>query len=196
MCAVVTAGVLLGSLAPLTPHQTEAASAAPRAEWTTQNTEFVTRDASRLQLGGETFRASGANIYWLGLDENVGGVDYPTFFRIKDTLDSAHRAGITVVRSHMGTSTAQDDANTLALMPTLGEYNDDAFATIDFAVAYAGSLGIRLILPLTDEWEYYHGGHRDFTTPLGLESADFYTDPRAVDAYRTTSTTWSGAPTR
>nr|WP_244644839.1 carbohydrate binding domain-containing protein [Frigoribacterium sp. CFBP 8766] len=184
VCAVVATGVLLGSLAPLTPHQAEAASAAPRAEWTTQNTEFVTRDASRLQLGGETFRASGANIYWLGLDENVGGVDYPTFFRIKDTLDSAHRAGITVVRSHMGTSTAQDDANTLALMPSLGEYDDDAFATIDFAVAYAGSLGMRLILPLTDEWEYYHGGHRDFTTPLGLESADFYTDPRAIDAYQ------------
>jgi len=184
VCAVVATGVLLGSLAPLTPHQAEAASAAPRAEWTTQNTEFVTRDASRLQLGGETFRASGANIYWLGLDENVGGVDYPTFFRIKDTLDSAHRAGITVVRSHMGTSTGQDDANTLALMPSLGEYDDDAFATIDFAVAYAGSLGIRLILPLTDEWEYYHGGHRDFTTPLGLESADFYTDPRAIAAYQ------------
>ena len=62
-------------------------------------------------------------------------------------------------------------------MPCLGEYNDDAFATIDFAIAYAGTLGIRLILPLTDEWEYYHGGHRDFTTPLGLQSADFYTDP-------------------
>lgn len=89
LCAVVATGVLLGSLAPLTAHEAEAASAAPRAEWTTQNTEFVTRDASRLQLGGETFRASGANIYWLGLDENVGGIDYPTYFRIKDALDTA-----------------------------------------------------------------------------------------------------------
>jgi len=184
VCAAVATGVLLGSLVPLAPHAAEPAAAAPGDAWTTQNTEFVTRDATRLQLGGQTFRASGANIYWLGLDENVGGVDYPTYFRIKDTLDSAHRAGITVVRSHMATSTGQDGANELALMPASGEYNDEAFATMDFAVAYAGTLGIRLVLPLTDEWEYYHGGHRDFTTPLGLESADFYTDPRAIGAYQ------------
>nr|WP_276512183.1 carbohydrate binding domain-containing protein [Cryobacterium roopkundense] len=126
---------------------------------------------------------SGANAYWLGLDENVGGIDYPTYFRIKDALDTASQMGVTAVRSHMMTSTGQNDANPLAIMPSLGSYNDDAFATIDFAIAYAGSLGIRLLLPLTDEWEYYHGGHRDFTAPLGLESADFYTDPAAIAAF-------------
>lgn len=179
--AAILAAVLFGTLLPLTTHTP--ASAAPR-EWTNQNTGFVTRDATHLQVDGKRFRASGANIYWLGLDENVGGIDYPTYFRIKDTLDAAHRAGITVVRSHMGTSTSQDNANTLALMPTLGEYNDQAFATMDFAVAYAGTLGIRLILPLTDEWAYYHGGHRDFTAPIGLQPDDFYTDSRAISAYQ------------
>lgn len=161
-----------------------AASTASAPPLVSQNTSFVERDGSRLTLDGETFRASGTNIYWLGLDENVGGVDYPTYFRIKDALDTAHRMGVNVVRSHMMTSTGQDDANPLAIMPRLGEYNDAAFQTIDFAVAYAGSLGIRLILPLTDEWSYYHGGHRDFTTPLGLESDDFYTAPEAVSAYQ------------
>lgn len=160
-----------------------AASAAPTG-WTSQNTSFVTRNASQLELNGARLRASGANIYWLGLDENVGGVDYPTYFRIKDTLDAAHRAGITVVRSHMATSTSQNDANSLALMPSIGKYNEQAFATMDFAVAYAGKLGIRLILPLTDEWAYYHGGHRDFTAPFGLQPDDFYTDPRAIGAYQ------------
>lgn len=181
LSAAILTAVLFGTVLPLATHTP--ASAAP-SEWTNQNTSFVNRDAAHLQLDGHRFRASGANIYWLGLDENVGGVDYPTYFRIKDTLDAAHRAGITVVRSHLGTSTSQDNANTLALMPSLGKYNDQAFATMDFAVAYAGELGIRLILPLTDEWAYYHGGHRDFTAPLGLQPDDFYTDSRAVSAYQ------------
>ncbi|MBC7724115.1 MAG: cellulase family glycosylhydrolase [Burkholderiaceae bacterium] len=158
------------------------AVAAPQ-DWSTLNTEFVARDGSSLTLGGTDFRMSGANAYWLGLDENVGGVDYPTLFRIKDALDTASHLGVTVVRSHMMTSTGQDNENPLAIMPSLGEYNEEAFATIDFAIAYAGSVGIRLLLPLTDEWQYYHGGHRDFTTPLGLASADFYTDPTAIAAF-------------
>ncbi|MBD8465317.1 CIA30 family protein [Plantibacter sp. CFBP 8798] len=175
LAAAVTAALLPALAAP--------AAAAP-ADWTSLNTSFVERDGSRLVLDGETFRFSGPNIYWLGLDENVGGVDYPTAFRIADTLDAAARMGSTVVRTHMMTSTGQDGANPLAIMPALGQMNDEGFATIDFAVAYAGKLGIRLVLPLTDEWEYYHGGHRDFTTPYGLTSADFYTDERPIAAYQ------------
>lgn len=175
LAAAVTAALLPALAAP--------AAAAP-ADWTSLNTSFVERDGSRLVLDGETFRFSGPNIYWLGLDENVGGVDYPTAFRIADTLDAAARMGSTVVRTHMMTSTGQDGVNPLAIMPALGQMNDEAFATIDFAVAYAGKLGIRLVLPLTDEWEYYHGGHRDFTTPYGLTSADFYTDERPIAAYQ------------
>ncbi|QHC69224.1 carbohydrate binding domain-containing protein [Rathayibacter sp. VKM Ac-2801] len=173
--AVVVASTLVATAS--------SAQAAP-ADWTSANTAFVQREGTALTLDGERFRASGTNIYWLGLDENVGGVDYPTYFRIKDALDTAAQLGVTVVRSHMMTSTSQDAADPLALMPRLGEYNEEAFRTIDFAVAYAGTLGIRLVLPLTDQWEYYHGGHRDFTTPLGLESDDFYTDPAAIAAYQ------------
>jgi Cellulase (glycosyl hydrolase family 5)/Carbohydrate binding domain (family 11) len=153
-------------------------------KWKNLNKEFVTRDGSDLLLKNKPFRMSGTNIYWMGLDENVGGVDYPTYFRIKNALDTAAEMGVNVVRSHMMTSTGQNDQNPLAIMPSLGQYNEEAFKTVDFAIAYAGSLGIRLILPLTDEWSYYHGGHRDFTTPLGLQPADFYTNPDAIAAYQ------------
>ncbi|WP_285028501.1 carbohydrate binding domain-containing protein [Plantibacter sp. ME-Dv--P-122b] len=180
----LAAGLLAAALtAALSPALAAPAAAAP-TDWTSLNTSFVERDGARLVLDGETFRFSGPNIYWLGLDENVGGVDYPTAFRIADTLDAAARMGSTVVRTHMMTSTGQDGANPLAIMPSLGQMNEEAFATIDFAIAYAGKLGIRLVLPLTDEWEYYHGGHRDFTTPYGLTSADFYTDERPIAAYQ------------
>jgi len=185
--ALAASAVLAPAVAAASPSAAGSApvhAAVSAAPPVSVNTEFVTRDGTELRLDGERFRASGANIYWLGLDENVGGVNFPTYVRIKDSLDTAQQLGVNVVRSHMATSTGQGGENPLALMPELGVYNAAAFETIDYAVAYAGSLGIRLILPLTDEWSYYHGGHRDFTTPLGLESADFYTDPAAVAAYQ------------
>ncbi|SPL96416.1 Endo-1,4-beta-mannosidase [[Actinomadura] parvosata subsp. kistnae] len=169
--ASLAAVVLALSLAP--PAH---ASPAP-----TDPARFVTRSDSRLTLDGKPFRFAGTNIYWLGLDENVGGVAYPTFFRIRDALDTAKAMGMTVVRSHMLASTG----NPLSILPSKeAGFNDAAFATVDYAIAYAGSIGLRLILPLTDEWAYYHGGHRDFTEPYGLPPEAFYTDERVIADYQ------------
>ncbi|WP_189330098.1 cellulase family glycosylhydrolase [Actinoplanes ianthinogenes] len=142
---------------------------------------FVTRDGAQLRLNGKPFRFAGTNIYWLGLDENVGGIDYPTYFRIRDAIDTAKGMGMTVIRSHMLVSSG--DPKTLLPSKEAG-YNDAAFATIDYAIAYAGKAGLRLILPLTDNWAYYHGGHADFTKPYGLPESAFYTDPRVIADYQ------------
>ncbi|MEV4351649.1 cellulase family glycosylhydrolase [Actinoplanes sp. NPDC049596] len=142
---------------------------------------FVKRAGSQLVLNGKQFRFAGTNIYWLGLDENVGGVDYPTQFRIRDALDTAKAMGLTVVRSHMLVSSGSEKT----LLPSKeAGYNDDAFRTVDYAIAYAGKVGLRLVLPLTDNWAYYHGGHADFTKPYGLPDSAFYTDPRVIADYQ------------
>ncbi|MFI7545099.1 hypothetical protein [Actinoplanes sp. NPDC049599] len=149
--------------------------------WTSLNHRFVTRDGAELRVGDRQFRFAGTNIYWLGLDENVGGVDYPTYFRIRDALDTAKAMGMTVVRSHLLASTGHP--KTLLPGKDAG-FNDEAFRTIDYAIAYAGRIGVRLILPLTDNWAYYHGGHADFTQPYGLPDSAFYTDPRVIADYQ------------
>jgi hypothetical protein len=155
--------------------------------------DFVQRDGTRLTLQGKPFRFAGPNAYWLGLDENVGGidpsdpatVDYPTSFRIRDGLTTAKAMGATAVRAHtLGVSTG----TAKALEPELGRYNAAAFAPIDYAVAEAGRLGLKLIIPLTDNWRYYHGSRFDYLQWLGLSTADdgaaFYTDPDARAAYQ------------
>ncbi len=63
----------------------------------------VSRNGSQLMLNGQPFRFAGANIYWLGLDENVpsnGSIAYPTKFRQTDALITAIGMGARVVRSH------------------------------------------------------------------------------------------------
>ncbi|WP_250008406.1 cellulase family glycosylhydrolase [Actinoplanes sp. M2I2] len=158
-----------------------ASAAVPSPAAAHSTAAFVTRDGTQLKIGKKPFRFAGTNLYWLGLDENVGGVDYPTYFRIRDALDTAKATGMTVVRSHMMASTGHPKT----LLPSKeAGYNDEAFRTIDYAVAYAGKIGIRLILPLTDNWAYYHGGHADFTRPYGLPDAAFYTDPRVIADYQ------------
>jgi hypothetical protein len=45
---------------------------------------FITRNGDQLKLGGKRFRFGGANIYWLGLEENINGIRYPTKFKITE----------------------------------------------------------------------------------------------------------------
>jgi len=142
---------------------------------------FVTRRGSALYDGDFPFRFGGCNLYWLGLDENEGGVHYPTPFRIRDGLTTAAGMGCTLVRGHtLGISTG----SALSFEPALGVFNGSALDAADFAISVADELGLRLIIPLTDNWRYYHGGKHSFTDWLGLPSEeDFYSDSRAVAAF-------------
>ncbi len=191
LLALALALALAPSAVPATSHALPAGIApvsSPAAD-----TGFVTRSGSSLILGGHPFRFAGANLYWTGLDENVGGidpdgprsVDYPSFFRIRDGLRTARQLGASVVRAHtVGISTGTSES----LEPSFGATNPSAWETMDYTVAQAGRLGLRLIVPLTDNWSYYHGGRDDFLRWLGLSTDDhgsaFYTDPRAVAAYQ------------
>ena len=71
---------------------------------------FITRSGSKLQIEGHTIRLAGANIYWLGLDENGSpGIAYPTSFRVQDAISTAvDTLGATVIRAHtLGISVGQ-----------------------------------------------------------------------------------------
>ena len=141
-------------------------------------TSFVTRNGARLMLDGEVFRFAGANLYWLGLDENVvnettgSNVAYPTDFRIDDGLATAAEMGANVVRAHtLGVSTGNTQ---YSFEGSKGTFNDAAAERMDFAIARAQARGIRLIIPLTDNYDYYHGGKVDFVRWAGIEKGEPY----------------------
>ncbi|WP_291797054.1 carbohydrate binding domain-containing protein [Cellulomonas sp.] len=153
----------------------------------------MTKSGNQLMLGGTRFRFGGGNEYWLGLDENVGGVnpadpptvDLPTYFRIRDGLTTARVMGSRVVRAH---TLGVDLGSPNSLEPVLGQFNNDAFASIDYAVAESGRLGLKLLVPLTDNWDYYHGGKYTFLRWLGVSTTDngaaFFTDPTVRVAFK------------
>jgi len=121
---------------------------------------YVYRDRSSLKLNGVIWTASGANVYWLGLDENVippagspfyapFNASYPTHGRITEIMNTLMTMGARTIRSQtLGVSVG----NPLSVMPALGVYNEQAFDTIDWSVYQARQHGLRIMAPLIDNY--------------------------------------------
>lgn len=121
---------------------------------------YVYRQGAELRLNGAQWTASGANVYWLGLDENVippagqpfyapFNTSYPTFGRITEVMNTLQTMGARIIRSQtLGVSVG----NPLSVMPALGVYNEQAFDTIDWAVFQARQHGLRIMAPLIDNY--------------------------------------------
>ena len=150
---------------------------------TGHNDEFVQRDGTRLTLGGETFRYSGPNIEWLGV-EAYGPVDpmgprYPSHFEVDDAMDTAKAMGARVIRSQtLGDSIGCD----LCIEPKLGEFNPEAFKRVDYALKAAHDRGLRLVITLAGDCAYckQSGAGEYFKDRANAGYKDFFTDPVVI----------------
>jgi mannan endo-1,4-beta-mannosidase len=71
------------------------------------------------------------------------------------------------------------------LQPEPGEYNERAFRLLDRVLYQFGRLGVRLVLPLANYWDWRGGIPQYVEWAEGAESkADFYTDEQCQTWYR------------
>ena len=125
-----------------------------------ERNSHVYRDEAQLKLNGKPWTAAGANVYWLGLDENVipppgkpfyapFNASYPTKGRVVEIMNTLETLGARTIRSQtLGISVG----NPLSLMPSLHEWNDQAYETIDWAIFQARQHGLRVQMPLVDNY--------------------------------------------
>ncbi|KZT61799.1 glycoside hydrolase family 5 protein [Calocera cornea HHB12733] len=132
----------------------------PSSEDLRKRDDWVTRSGSKLYLDGYEFRPVGPNIYWLGLDENVNpSPSYPSQTRVWEMMGIASAMGANAIRAHtLGISFG----NSLSVVTGPNTYNDGAYQAIDFAIMAARVYGLKLIIPLVDNYNWYHGGKYNF----------------------------------
>ncbi|CAI4216817.1 unnamed protein product [Parascedosporium putredinis] len=162
----------------------------------------VTREGTHLYLNGTEWKAVGPNVYWLALDENVVPRGRAVLRAQEHQLPPpgprhrghAHRQGHGRYHDSRPHHRLQHRLS-LSLMPEAGVINEDAWGPIDWAIYQARQHGIRLMVPLVDNYDYYHGGKFDFLRWAGhnlTQAKDatnpaimaFYEDPDIVASFK------------
>ncbi len=150
---------------------------------------FVQQHGTHLTLAGAQYRFGGANIEWLAI-EGYGPADprgprYPTRAEVNSALDDAKKMGVTVVRSQ----TLVDSVGcATCIEPTLGQFNESAFASSDYAIAAARARGIRLIATIIGDDAQTGGGGCVYLTWRSISvpgcslsnMPPFWTDPNVI----------------
>jgi mannan endo-1,4-beta-mannosidase len=151
-------------------------------------TGFVTRQGSDLRLDGRTFRFAGSNNYYLM---------YRSPAMVDDVLADAAGAGFNVLRTwgflDIG---AQDGSNSVHGKEngvyfqywdgTRPAYNDgaDGLQRLDYVLKAAHDAGVRLVIPLTNNWSDFGGIDQYVRWRGAAHHDDFYTDSTIRSWYK------------
>lgn len=166
-------------LSPLTADAAVTTAAKLPNPWPRQR--FVKVRGREFTVGGHAFRFGGTNNYYL---------HEKSHYMIDSVLNDAHALGLPVVRAW---AFFDDPEKEGALQTAPYVYDEANFDSLDYAVYKAGTLGIRLVLPLVNNWPDYGGMQQYVTWFLGLTDDSyaeavhhdhFYTDADIRACYK------------
>ncbi|CAL9220340.1 unnamed protein product [Arabidopsis halleri] len=142
---------------------------------------FVSRKGIQFILNGKPFYANGFNAYWLAYE----ATDPATRFKITNVFQNATSHGLTIAR----TWGFRDGPLDRALQTGPGSYNEQTFQGLDFVIAEAKRVGIKLIIPFVNNWDDYGGKKQyvDWGKSKGQKVSsvdDFYRNPLVKQFYK------------
>lgn len=144
----------------------------------TKKSNFVKLNKLDFELNGRPFVPVGANAFYLGLLQET--MNYPTNNQITEAFEASLKLKATVIRSHtLGFSSESN----VSLLGKNNVFNPKAWAPIDFAFSEAKRTGIKLLIPLCDPYEYYHGSLKTFCVN-GVPKDQFFTHPVAINEFK------------
>ncbi len=126
-----------------------------------QNTPRLTKLGNQLQVNGITRRFGATNMYWTGVDDNGGtpAGAFPSRKVVSDAVRGAREMGVGIIRAH---TVGMSAGFPFSFETAPGVFVDANLDRADWTVAEAKRNGIYLMTPLTDNWNYYHGGKWNF----------------------------------
>ncbi len=153
-----------------------------------QGNDFVKQAGSELRLHGQVFRFAGTNNYYLM---------YKSKLMVDDVRDSAAANHFTVLRTWGWLDIGNQDGSNSIRGKADGVYfqywdgtkpayndGDDGLKRLDYVVYKAGRVGLKLVIPFTNNWNDF-GGMDQYVRWRGSQYHDqFYTDPTIRQWYK------------
>ena len=135
---------------------------------------FVRREGDRLVDADGEHRFISFNIPNLHvLEDPVWHVPHP--WEQSDALCSVVQAGGTVVRIYaLSVGEGPDGERRHVIAP--GVFDEELLVALDALLELAGRFGVRVIVPLVDQWSFW-GGVGEYAAFRGLSPSAFWTDP-------------------
>ena len=153
---------------------------------------FITVDGTTLMDGDEPFRFIAFNVPTLLYVEDEMAFDstnpygLPTEYGLRDLFETVVETGGQVVRAYtipVRNRAFPEESVTYVEAP--GVFNEEAFRAMDLAIALAGEYGVRLVIPLVNNWPWM-GGRPNYAEFRGKESDEFWTDPELIADFKAT----------
>jgi len=155
-------------------------------------THFITARGDQLLDGDQPFRFISYNVPNLLLIEDdmrfaqMNAWRLPDAYEINDTFATIKQMGGTVVRTYSITVVRGSEppaAVSQVLGP--GQFNEAAFQEMDKVLQTANEQGVRLIIPLVNNWPWM-GGRGEYAGFRGKTKDDFWTDPQLIADFEAT----------
>ncbi|QDS99181.1 cellulase family glycosylhydrolase [Adhaeretor mobilis] len=153
---------------------------------------FITAKGDQLYEGDQQFRFMSFNIPNLHLvEDNFSFADpnpwrWPNEFEIADALESIRQMGGQVTRMYvLSVRREGSDQGEHVFVEGPGQFNEEAFRTLDKVLQIANEKGVRVILPLVDNWHWW-GGRAEYAGFRGKEPDDFWTDEQVIADFEET----------
>ena len=164
-----------------------AAAAEPGAPW-----PFISARGDRLYEGDREFRFLSFNVPNLHYVEDDMRFDvtmpfrWPDEYEITDALESVRQMGGGVVRTYaLSVRKAGDPPGMPRHVLGPGQFDEAGFEALDAVLDVARQRGVRVIIPLVDNWQWW-GGVAEYAAFRGREREEFWSDPRLVDDFKAT----------
>lgn len=177
--ALLLIGALAVTLGPLASHADEPVP-------------FITHRDGKLYEGDQEFRFVSWNIPNLHNVEDAfeffgtSPWRWPDAFEIADALETVHQMGGRVARTYVLSvrregSDMGDNVHVIAP----GEFNEEAFETLDLVLKIAAEKGVRVLIPLVDNWHWW-GGAREYEAFRGKPKGSFWSDAEVIADFKQT----------
>ena len=153
---------------------------------------FITRSGSKLMEADKEYRFISFNIPNLHLVEDNMTFEatnewrFPDEFEITDALTTIKQMGGRVARTYVISICKKTGPNPIPChVKRPGEFNEEAFRALDKVLEVANRVGVRVIIPLVDNWKWW-GGIDQYAEYRSKTGVDFWTDQDLIDDFKKT----------